>query len=161
MRPTCHRTNTGRPWTARQHEVRASGPGLCASVFKRPLPTVSASEDHNGERRRFPRIAAPMYCRPARRRLLRRRRKVIDVSLGGMRVYSDERFDLGKRFEIDLLLHEGDDFVTCLTEVVWIREIAGSDPAPFDVGLRFLEVPPRAHEMLKGLQDSAPDPDER
>lgn len=91
-----------------------------------------------------------MYCRPARRRLLRRR-KVIDVGLGGMRVYSDDPFTPGDRLEIDLLHADGDDFITCLTEVVWIRELARDEPARFDVGLRFLEIPPAARAMIQDL----------
>lgn len=91
-----------------------------------------------------------MYCRPARRRLLRRR-KVIDVGLGGMRVYSDDEHAVGDRLEIDLLSADGDDFITCLTEVVWIHEIAGGDPAGYDVGLRFLEIPPAARTMIEDL----------
>lgn len=97
-----------------------------------------------------------MYCRPARRRLLRRRR-VIDLGLGGMRVYSDEAFEIGQRMEIDLYPSEGDDFVTCLTEVVWLREIPGGDPADFDVGLRFLDIPSKARAMIQGLIDNAAD----
>lgn len=97
-----------------------------------------------------------MYCRPARRRLLRRR-KVIDVGLGGMRVYSDEPFEIGQRMEVDLFLSDGDDYVTCLTEVVWQREIPGGEPAEFDVGLRFLDVPTAARAMLQTLIDDALD----
>jgi c-di-GMP-binding flagellar brake protein YcgR len=95
-----------------------------------------------------------MYCRPARRRLLRRR-KVVDVGLGGMRVYSDDRFTEKDRLEIDLLSADGDDCVTCLTEVVWIREIEGGKPARYDVGLRFLEIPAAARAMIQGLTGGA------
>jgi c-di-GMP-binding flagellar brake protein YcgR len=112
---------------------------------------VSAEDPvDDDERRQFPRVAAPMYCRPARRRLLRRR-KVVDVGLGGMRVYSDDPFAVSDRLEIDLLSADGDDFVTCLTEVVWIREVAGGRPARYDVGLRFLEIPARARAMLQDI----------
>lgn len=95
-----------------------------------------------------------MYCRPARRRLLRRR-KVVDVGLGGMRVYSDDAFVVGDRLEIDLLSADGDDFVTCLTEVVWIREIEGGKPARYDVGLRFLEIPAAARAMIEALVNAS------
>jgi c-di-GMP-binding flagellar brake protein YcgR len=111
---------------------------------------VSTERPTDDERRQYPRVAAPMYCRPARRRLLRRR-KVVDVGLGGMRVYSDDAYEPGERLEIDLLTADGDDFVTVLTEVVWIREVAGSSPAAFDVGLRFLEIPPAAKAMIEDL----------
>lgn len=109
---------------------------------------MSTNEDE--DRRQFPRVAAPMYCRPARRRLLRRR-QVVDVGLGGMRVYSDDPYDIGDKLEIDLLSAEGDEFVTCLTEVVWLREIPGGIPARYDVGLRFLEIPAAARAMIEDL----------
>lgn len=110
----------------------------------------------SAERREFPRVAAPMYCRPARRRLLRRR-KVIDLGLGGMRVYSDDKYKPGSRMEIDLLRAEGDDFVTCIAEVCWIREIPGHEPAAYDIGLRFLDVPAQARAMISGLISDAAD----
>lgn len=91
-----------------------------------------------------------MYCRPARRRLLRRR-KVLDIGLGGMRVYSDDEFKKGARMEIDLLLADRDDFVTCLTEVVWSRAIPGGVPAAYDLGLRFLDIPVDARTMIERL----------
>jgi len=117
---------------------------------------VSAAADppDDTERRKYPRVAAPMYFRPARRRLLRRR-KVVDLGLGGMRVYSDDRLDLGQRMDLDLMLASGDDFVTCLAEVVWIKSVPGGQPAAYDVGLQFLDVPPAARAMIERLVDEA------
>lgn len=92
----------------------------------------------SGDRRKFPRVKAPVYCRPARRRLPRR--QVIDMGLGGMRVYSDEAFKVGARFEVDLFLPDASTIAT-LTEVVWIRELEADAPAKYDVGLQFLDVP--------------------
>lgn len=107
------------------------------------------------ERRQFPRVAAPMYCRPAHRRLLWRRKKVVDVGVGGMRVYSDDPYEKGHRLEIDLLDADGDEFVTCLTEVVWIRELPPNSPARYDVGLRFLEIPAAARARIEALVNTA------
>ncbi len=72
-----------------------------------------------------------------------------------MRVYSDEAFDLGQRMEIDLLLASGDDFVTCVSEVVWIRPLPEGSPASYDVGLRFLDVPAKARSMIERLVNEA------
>jgi Tfp pilus assembly protein PilZ len=91
------------------------------------------------------RVKAPVCYRPAKRRLARR--QVIDLGLGGMRVYSDEAFRIGTRFEVDLFLPD-DSSITCLTEVVWIHPIDGGRPANFDVGLRFLDIPPGDRERL-------------
>jgi hypothetical protein len=83
---------------------------------------------------------------------------VIDVGLGGMRVYSDDAFPVGTRMEIDLLPPDGDP-ITCLAEVMWIREIPGGDPAAYDVGLQYLDVPAAGREMLARLVDAETDPE--
>ena len=90
-----------------------------------------------------------MYCRPARRRLLRR--KVVDLSLGGMRVYSDEPFERGDRMEIDLFVADDDNMITCLAEVVWVRSMDEGQPAGYDVGLQFLDVPQRGRAIIERL----------
>ena len=108
-------------------------------------------EQGSDERRKFPRLNAPVYCRPAKRRLPRR--QVVDVGLGGMRVYSDEALKIGARFEVELFLPDSSS-VTCLTEVVWIRPIPPGGPAAFDVGLQFLDVPPDALEQIGTLLET-------
>jgi hypothetical protein len=107
---------------------------------------VESSDD----RRKFTRINVPLYFRPARRRLPRR--QVVDIGLGGARVYSDEPLAVGARFEIELFMPDNTS-LTCLTEVVWARAIEGGDPAAFDIGLQFLDVPPAAIEQLQALLD--------
>jgi len=72
-----------------------------------------------------------------------------------MRVYSDEAQPKGARMEIDLFAANGDDFVTCLAEVVWVREIPGHDPAGYDLGLRFLDIPESARAMIEKLAAEA------
>ena len=59
--------------------------------------------------------------------------------------------------EIDLFPPDGKgDFVTCLTEVVWIREIPGGDPANYDIGLQYLDVPPEAKALLERIISKDP-----
>jgi Tfp pilus assembly protein PilZ len=77
---------------------------------------------------------------------------VVDVGLGGMRVFSDEPFQIGARFEVELFLPDSSS-IACLTEVVWIRSLPDG-PAKYDVGLQFLDVPEdgqdRLTEVLEG-----------
>jgi hypothetical protein len=108
-------------------------------------------EQGSDERRKFPRLNAPIYCRPAKRRLPRR--QVVDVGLGGMRVYSDEALKIGARFEVELFLPDSSS-VTCLTEVVWIRALPEGSPAAYDVGLQFLDVPPDALDQIATLLEA-------
>jgi len=69
-----------------------------------------------------------------------------------MRVYSDDPFQVGSRFEVEMFLPSGKS-LTCLTEVVWIRKLEGGDPAAYDVGLSFLQVPEGGRELLTEVLD--------
>lgn len=113
-----------------------------------PGSGCSASMESSDDRRKFARINVPLYFRPARRRLPRR--QVVDIGLGGARVYSDEALPLGARFEIELFLPDGTS-IDCLTEVMWVRPIEGGKPANFDIGLQFLDVPAVALDQLRSV----------
>ena len=92
------------------------------------------------DRREFPRLKAPVLCRPAGFLLrLLQPRQAIDISLGGVRIYSDDPVKVGSRLELDLFL-PGDANATCKAEVVWVEELAPGAPALYDVGLRFTEI---------------------
>lgn len=67
------------------------------------------------------------------------RRTVNDVSLGGLRSYADEAPAPGSRMELELFFPEGDTAVM-LVEVVWVEALPAGAPAPYDVGLRFVDA---------------------
>lgn len=90
------------------------------------------------ERRRYHRVRAPLLVRPVSA-LARLRRRVNDVSLGGLRSYADEAPKPGTRMEMELLFPEGDTAVM-LVEVVWVEELGEAAPAPYDVGLRYVDA---------------------
>jgi hypothetical protein len=94
-----------------------------------------AEKDFN--RRRFPRVQAPILFRS--KRLFGRRAPVIDIGLGGMRVYSDDAFKIGQGLDIELLLPDGDELV-CQVRVVWLGMLEPGAPAKYDVGLELLAV---------------------
>jgi Tfp pilus assembly protein PilZ len=82
----------------------------------------------------------------------------VDVGLGGMRVFSDEPFQIGARFEVELFLPDSSS-ITCLTEVVWIRSLPDGNPAKFDVGLQFLDVPEAGRDRLTEVLEVPADDD--
>lgn len=90
------------------------------------------------ERREFPRLNAPLFCRP-RGLSIFKERPPRDVSLGGARIYSDDPVRVGTRLEIELFLPDGTS-VTAGVEAVWVDELPPNAPARFDVGLKFLEL---------------------
>lgn len=90
------------------------------------------------QRADFPRLNAPVRCRPRGLRWLHER-PPSGVSLGGARIYSDERMAVGAQLDLELFLPDGST-VSAGAEVAFVDELPGGAPARFDVGLRFLEL---------------------
>jgi PilZ domain len=92
------------------------------------------------DRREFPRLKAPVLCRPAGLlvRLLHPR-ETIDISLGGVRIFSDDPVKVGALLSLDLFLPD-QSTVVCKGKVVWVEELPPGAPALYDVGLRFTEL---------------------
>ena len=101
------------------------------------------------ERRRYPRLQAPVYCRPIGP-LAAKGGQAIDLGLGGVRVYSDDPMEPGSRLEIELRLPD-ESTLTFLSEVVWLQELQESAPASYDVGLQFLDLTPEDLEALESV----------
>jgi len=93
------------------------------------------------DRRRYHRVRAPILVRPAGPLTRVAPLQVGDISLGGLRAYSDEERAVGARLELELFLPEGAS-ANCLAEIVWIERLAQGAPAQFEMGLRFVQVEP-------------------
>lgn len=114
---------------------------LVTTLNRHPeLPTEDSTENGTAmdNRRRFPRVKAPVFFQTPR--LRDEQRPVLDVSLGGLRVYSDEPFEVGERIQIELLLPPDGFEVSALTRVAWVRRLAADAPAVYDVGFELLIV---------------------
>jgi hypothetical protein len=73
--------------------------------------------------------------------------RTVNMSLGGARVYSDDKLKLGKRLHLELYAAPGST-IQVLARVVWIDELEAGSPARYDVGFEFLDVP---EEMMSRL----------
>jgi hypothetical protein len=109
------------------------------------------------DRRRFRRIQAPIFCRPAGVKLLQHRAP-IDMSLGGLRIYSDERFPIGDTMKLEVFANDSPPF-TLTAEVVWVAALPPGSPAKFDLGLKFTQLDPILMRLLGSLL-GPPEPDE-
>ena len=114
------------------------------------------------DRRQYRRVPAAIQVRPVS--LLSRaiHRRALDVSLGGLRAYSDEPYRVGTRLELELLLRETAHALV-LAEVVWVQPLAPGAPALFDVGLRYVVASPEDLARIERAMDqplggSAPAP---
>ena len=110
--------------------------------------------DVQTERRKFKRLNAPMYCRPLARAISSSKETpkldVQDISLGGVRVYTDDKHVPGDRLELELWLPDGAS-ITLDTMVVWVDPIESQNPARFEVGLKFVDVAATDLERLEAV----------
>jgi hypothetical protein len=97
------------------------------------------------DRRIYPRLKVPMLWRSPG--LVAKLSRTVNVSMGGARVFSDDRLKVGAKLNLELL-PDPDTTVQVLARVAWIDELPEGGPARFDVGLEFLDVP---EEMISRL----------
>ncbi len=98
------------------------------------------------DRRRFPRLTSRVYYRIGKSQSLRQR--VSNISMGGVRIYSDTRWHVGDKVQIELHFPNGFSGIGS-ARVVWIKELPPDSGAGYDVGLEFLELPEEAIKELK------------
>jgi hypothetical protein len=78
-----------------------------------------------------------------------------NVSLAGVRIYSNKPLKKGQALEIELLLPSGNS-LKAIVSVVWISALPPGSEALYDVGLEFLEIADDAIPKLQFvLEDSA------
>ena len=98
------------------------------------------------DRREFPRVNAPVFCRPTGRPLFGRR-QATDISMGGIRIFADEAPATGDRLELELFLPDSTE-LECTVEVVWVEDLPEGSPARHDVGVKFVRITPEDRQRL-------------
>ena len=109
--------------------------------------------DHESvsNRRKYPRYNAPICYRSAS--FFSSRTPLVNIGLGGMRIYSDDQFKIGKRLEIELLMPDN-EILRFTAKIVWQHPMPEGSVAAYDVGLQFLDIPEDGLEKLsKVLED--------
>jgi hypothetical protein len=72
----------------------------------------------------------------------------IDISLGGLRIHSDEAHPIGSFLPLDIFFPNVAP-VTLTARVMWVRLLGKGAPARFEAGLAFVELTPYALKLLK------------
>lgn len=102
--------------------------------------------------RRYRRVRADILVRPAGPLTRVAPRQVKDISLGGLRAYSDEKHKIGARLELELFFPDGGSAV-CIAEVVWAEQLQNDAPARYEMGLCFVQVEPEDLERIGKLTE--------
>ena len=104
----------------------------------------------------YPRLLAPVYFTPsALPRWLQRKRSPDGDSLGGVRVFTDERPAEDVPLRLEVFLVDGTT-VTCRVRVAWVEPLPDGAPARFDVGLEFTALRPGDRERLSAVIGCSP-----
>jgi hypothetical protein len=74
-------------------------------------------------------------------------REPVDISLGGLRIFSDEERRVGELLKMEFFLPDVPP-VTYTAEVVWVEALDKDAPARFDIGLKFIQLEPDALKLL-------------
>lgn len=77
-----------------------------------------------------------------------RRQQVLDASLGGIRIYSDDDYKVNSPLELNLFLKDGTS-LRCDARVAWTKTLPKGGDAVYEVGLAFTDIAPDALELLK------------
>jgi c-di-GMP-binding flagellar brake protein YcgR len=109
---------------------------------------MGKSDKPKTEKRKYPRVVTPVFYKTPD--ILGPKRRVSDLSLGGVRIYSDERLEVGGRLELKFFLPDGST-VKAAAKVVWIKEMPEGTEAVYDVGMEFVELSEAATEKLKAV----------
>jgi PilZ domain len=78
------------------------------------------------------------------------RRHPVDISLDGVRIYSDQGFRIGELLTLEFILPNA-PAGTVVGQVMWIRKLPSGSPARFDIGLMFRSMAPEQLHALKEL----------
>jgi hypothetical protein len=103
-----------------------------------------------------------VYFREAPSQLFRGKKnsaQVVDLSLGGFRIYSDEPMKQGQQLKLDLVLPSGET-VACEVAVAWVRPLPPGEAAAYDVGLGFLGASQELLERVSAVLDTSTEPSE-
>ena len=109
------------------------------------------------ERRRWPRLEAPVIYRQAGATLFHHPRSAVDVSTGGMRALSDDALQVGDRLELDLLPASGDP-IRLWAMVVWMETLPPGADALYEIGLLFQDVLDADRQRLAAMLVRVGDP---
>src|SRR5262245_33390406 len=93
----------------------------------------------DSEKRRYLRLNAAAYCRSVGLRLFSRPGGHVDPFVSRVRIWSDERYDVGDRLIVEFF-PESAEPGAFRAEIAWIDELPDDAPARYDIGLRVVSL---------------------
>jgi hypothetical protein len=76
-----------------------------------------------------------------------KKQRVSNLSLGGVRIYSDERLDAGQVLDLGFFLPNG-SVIEAKARVIWIKELPPGSKGIYDVGMELIKLSEKARKEL-------------
>jgi len=76
-----------------------------------------------------------------------KKQRVSNLSLGGVRVYSDERLEIGQELELEFFLLDG-SVLEAKARVIWVKELPPGSKGVYDVGMEFIKFSRKTRKQL-------------
>jgi hypothetical protein len=80
----------------------------------------------------------------------------VDISFGGLRIYSDEAYVVGAYVRLDVFFPRVAP-ATFTAKVMWIKTSGKGAPGRFEVGLAFVDLTPESIDLLHPLLEQGPE----
>lgn len=109
------------------------------------------------KRRLFPRFKVETYFRPSHP--FGQKQQILNIGLGGMRVYSNKPLRLGKEMDIKLFLPNG-KILDVRVRIAWVNTLPPGSEALYDIGYEFIDLSPETHQEIKSMLDGTPSVEE-
>lgn len=113
---------------------------------------MTGSSESEYKKRQHPRVKANVHYRPTK--LIGQRHLAPNISLGGMRIFSNTHFKKGETVNIELSFPDGRRTIV-LAKVAWVESYPKDSDSVYEFGLKFIHVPPQSMGMLKLELDRA------
>ena len=110
------------------------------------------NESYN-KRRLFPRFKVETYFRPSHP--FGQKKQILDIGLGGMRVYGNKPLRLGKEMDIKIFL-PNEKVLDVRVRIAWVNTLPPGSEALYYIGYEFIQLSPETHQKLKSLLEDAP-----
>ena len=107
-----------------------------------------ASNTSEHDRRRYPRLKAPVQIRVEK--MFGPRGRIFNISLGGVRVFSDELYKKGQNLKLKIYLPR-DETLEAVARVAWIEERPPDFDCFYDLGIEFLSLPSNSSHKLQSV----------
>ncbi len=113
---------------------------------------MTESSESEYKERQHPRVKANVQYRPTQ--LIGQKHLVPNISLGGMRIFSNTHFKKGETVNIELSFPDGRRTIV-LAKVAWVESYPKDSDSVYEFGLKFIHVPPQSIDVLKLELDRA------